>query len=92
MILHRAETAAKLEELAQLTEGSVTVDEQQLDTLKQIEENTKTQTDNSKQIEAMNTQIKELANIQEGQARNIALCEDYLDTIANGVINVKVEA
>lgn len=85
----RAETAAKLEELAQLTEGSVTVDEQQLDTLKQIEENTKAQTDNSKQIEAMNNQIKELANIQEGQARNIALCEDYLDTIANGVINVK---
>ena len=88
----QAETAAKLEELAQLTEGSVTVDEQQLDTLKQIEENTKTQTDNSNQIEAMNNQIKELANIQEGQARNIALCEDYLDTIANGSISVRVEA
>ena len=68
----RAETAAKLEELAQLTEGSIPIDEQQLDTLKQIEENTKNQTDNTMQIAELNKQMSQMADVQKGQARNIA--------------------
>ena len=89
--LARAETAAKIEELARLTESNIPFDEQQLDTLKQIEENTNIQTDNTMQIKAMSNQIFELTSIQEGQARHIADSNALLQQMVIDGIPVRVE-
>lgn len=79
--LARAQTAAKLEELAQLTEGTISVDEKQLTTLEQIRDTIKDNgtIENTAAISELKKGIQELSDIQKGQARNIADSNETLD-------------
>lgn len=91
--LARAQTAAKLEELAQLTEGTISVDEKQLTTLEQIRDTIKDNgtIENTAAISELKKEVQAMNAVQVGQARNAADSNALLQQIVIDGIPVRVE-
>lgn len=91
--LARAQTAAKLEELAQLTEGTISVDEKQLTTLEQIRDTIKDNgtIENTAAISELKKEVQAMNAVQVGQARNVADSNALLQQIVIDGIPVRVE-
>lgn len=92
--LARSEASAKLEELAKLTEGTITVDEKQLEALEQIrdsldalseESNSSTAMELKKEFETLNT-------MQKSQARTSADSNAILQQMLVDGLPVRIES
>ncbi len=91
--LARADTAAKLEELAKLTEGTVTVDEKQLETLEQIRDEIKgtSTASNTEELSNLKAQMVQLNEIQARQNRVTVDSNSLLQQMVSDGIPVRVE-
>ncbi|AUR95805.1 coil containing protein [Vibrio phage 1.213.O._10N.222.54.F10] len=86
-----AEAAAKLNELADLQEGKVTVEDKQLTVLEEIRDKL-TSDSNDLQISELSNQMTNLNSIQSMQSRNIADSNALLQQMVIDGIPVRVES
>ncbi|AUR89630.1 coil containing protein [Vibrio phage 1.127.O._10N.286.52.E12] len=86
-----AEAAAKLNELADLQEGKITVEDKQLTVLEEIRDKL-TSDSNELQISELNSQMTNLNSIQSMQSRNIADSNALLQQMVIDGIPVRVES
>lgn len=91
--LARADTAAKLEELAKLTEGTISVDEKQLEALEQIKTAIEDSDGfgNDAAISELKAEMVTMNEVQKGQARNIADSNAILQQMLIDGIPVRIE-
>lgn len=92
--LARADAAAKLEELAKLTEGTISVDEKQLETLEQIRDslNGNPMSDQSAEISELKKELNALNATQYKQTRTIVDSNALLQQMVIDGIPVRVES
>ncbi len=91
--LARADTAAKLEELAKITEGTISVDEKQLTTLEEIRDSLKdgvTEEYNA-EVSEIKREVTTMNEVQKAQARNIADSNAILQQMLTDGIPVRIE-
>ncbi|CAH9015524.1 coil containing protein [Vibrio phage 137E35-1] len=91
--LARAETAAKLEELAKITEGTISIDEKQLETLEQIRDGIAKSAvgGNADGMNELKSEMKSLNEIQMRQSRTIVDSNALLQQMVIDGIPVRVE-
>lgn len=91
--LARADTAAKLEELAKLTEGTISVDEKQLEALEQIRDEIKgtSTASNADELKNLKSQMEQLNEIQTRQNRVAVDSNSLLQQMVADGIPVRVE-
>lgn len=92
--LARADAAAKLEELAKLTEGTISVDEKQLETLEQIRDslNSNPMSGQSAEISELKKELNALNATQYKQTRTIVDSNALLQQMVIDGIPVRVES